>query len=166
MEKQQFQLDITGLGIIFYSPHAVRHIEEGELYLQEHYWAPQDVVRHVYEGSIVGVATGTPGIFHLNIYQDTQPDIDELRPDYALKLCLKVTEHTVYFRDLYVLQRWEKMNETGIKVEMEDGNYEVIVCSWIPESGTLGDHQQIDFYFNRTAELPKLRYEGVPALLG
>ena len=30
---------------------------------------PEDVLKHIYEGSIVGVATGTPGIFHLNIYQ-------------------------------------------------------------------------------------------------
>ena len=30
MEKQQFQLSIAGLGITFYAPHAVRHIEEGE----------------------------------------------------------------------------------------------------------------------------------------
>lgn len=31
MEKQQFQLSIAGLGIIFYAPHAVRHIEEGKI---------------------------------------------------------------------------------------------------------------------------------------
>lgn len=67
--KKQFQLDIEGLGIIFYSPHAVKHIEEEEDYLGEHYWMPEDVLKHIYEGSIVGVATGTPGIFHLNIYQ-------------------------------------------------------------------------------------------------
>ena len=165
MEKQQFQLNIAGLGIIFYSPHAVRHIEEGDDYLGEHYSDPQDVIRHVYEGSIVGVATGTPGTFHLNIYQNTQPDIDALQPDYALKLCLKVTEHTVYFRDLYVLLSWEPEDETEIKVDIEDGNYEVIVCSWFPDSGIRGNHQQIDFYFNRTAKLPQLHYEGVPTLL-
>lgn len=53
MEKQQFQRSIAGLVIIFYSPHAVRHIEEGEDYLGEHYWEPKDVLPHIYEGSIV-----------------------------------------------------------------------------------------------------------------
>ena len=38
------------------------------------------------EGSIVGIATGTPGDFSLNIYQNIQPDIERLDPDYALKL--------------------------------------------------------------------------------
>ena len=165
MEKQQFQLSIAGLGIIFYAPHAVRHIEEGEDYLGEHYSKPKDVIPHIYEGSIVGVATGSPGIFHLNIYQYVQPDLDALQPDYALKLCLKVTEHTVYFRDLYVLLSWEAETESDIKVDMEDGNYEVIVCSWLPESGIRGKHQQVDFYFNKTDKLPQLRYEGVPSLL-
>lgn len=84
MEKQKFQLSIAGLGIIFYSPHAVRHIEEGEDYLGEHYWEPKDVLPHIYEGSIVGVATDTPGSFHLNLYQNVQPDLDALQTDYAL----------------------------------------------------------------------------------
>lgn len=38
-----------------------------------------------YEGSIVGVATGTPGSFHLNLYQNVQPDLDALQPYYALR---------------------------------------------------------------------------------
>ena len=64
-----------------------------------------------------------------------------------------------------MLLSWEAETESDIKVDMEDGNYEVIVCSWLPESGIRGKHQQIDFYFNQTAELPRLRYEGVPTLL-
>lgn len=85
-------------------------------------------------------------MLYLNIYQHVQPDLDALQPDYALKLCLKVTGHTVYFRDLYVLLSWEAETSSDIKVDMEDGNYEVIVCSWLPESGIRGKHQQIDFY--------------------
>lgn len=165
MKKEQFQISISGLGIIFYSPQSVKHIEEGENYLEEHYYDPKDVIKHIYEGSIVGIATGTPGDFNLNIYQNIQPDIESLDPDYALKLCLKVTDNSVYFRDLYVLLRWEKESKADIKLDIENGNYEVIVCSWLPESGIRGENQQIDFYFNKTENLPKLHYEGVPALL-
>ena len=67
MKKEQFKINIAGLGIIFYSPQAVKHIEIGEDYLGEHYSKPVDVIKHVYEGSIVGIATGTPGNFYLNI---------------------------------------------------------------------------------------------------
>jgi len=95
----------------------------------------EDVLKHIYEGSIVGAATGTPGIFNLNIYQNIRPGLDAIQPDYALKLGLKVTGHTVYFRDLYVLLRWETEDETEIRVDMDDGNYEVVVCSWFPELG-------------------------------
>lgn len=165
MKKEQFQIYISGVGIIFYSPESVKHIREGDNYLEEHYLKPEDVIEHIYEGSLVGVCTGTPGIFDLNIYQNIDPDIDDLDPDYALKLCLKVTDNTVYFRDLYVLLDWEKEEESEIKVHVENGCYEVIVCSWIPESGIRGDHQRIDMYLNQVDTLPKLRYKGVPSLL-
>lgn len=125
----------------------------------------EDVLKHIYEGSIVGAATGTPGIFHLNIYQNIRPGLDAIQPDYALKLDLKVTGYTMYFRDLYVLLRWETEDETELRVDMDDRNYEVVVCSWFPESGIRGNHQQVDFYFAKTDELPKLHYEGVPTLL-
>lgn len=165
MKKEQLKISITGLGIIFYSPESVKHIREGDNYLEEHYMKPEDVIEHIYAGSIVGVCTGTPGRFLLNIFQNVYPDIDGIDPDYALKLCLKVTDNIVYFRDLYVLLDWEKEDASEIKVHMENGDYEVIVCSWIPESGIRGDNQQIDIYFNKVDTLPKLRYKGVPSLL-
>lgn len=165
MKKEQFTMQITGVGIIFYSPQSVSHIAEGENYLEEHYMKPEDVIQHTYAGSIVGVCTGTPGDFNLNIYQDVDPDIDAIDPDYALKLCLKVTDNIVHFRDLYALLDWEKEDESEVKVHMENGNYEVIVCSWIPESGILGDNQRIDLYLNQVDTLPELRYKGVPSLL-
>ena len=164
MKKEQFRISISGLGIIFYSPQSVKHIEEGEDYLREHYYNPQDVIKHIYEGSIVGIATGTPGDFNLNLYQNIQPDIESIDPDFALKLCLEVTDNVVYFRDLYVLLKWKAESETDIKLDIENGHYEVIVCSWIPKSGILGNNQQIDMYFNKTDTLPKLHYEGVPTL--
>lgn len=165
MEKEELQIRIAGLGIIFYSPQSVKHIEEGEDYLGEHYSEPQDVIKHIYEGSIVGIGTGTPGIFNLNIYRNIYPDIERLNPDYALKLCLKVTDNIVYFRDLYVLLNWEREDTSELKITMENGCYEVIVCSWLPISGIRGDNQQIDIFFNKVDRLPELYYRGVPSLL-
>lgn len=162
---EQFQLDLDGLGIIFYSPHAVSHIHAGERYLMEHYNKVEDVVQHIYEGSIVGFATGSPGTFMLTIYQDIYPNFDELAPDWALKLCLTVTENTVFFRDLYTLMRYKEATDSDIKITLENGNYEVIVCSWMPETDIRGDHQAIHIYFNKKEELPKLHYEGVPSFV-
>ena len=137
----------------------------GQNYLVENYNDPQDVIKHIYEGSIVGVATGTPGRFHITVYLDVYPDLDELDPQYALKLCLHVTDQAVYFRDLYALLRWEKERENDCRVNMENGFYEIIVCSWMPASGIRGRDQQIHMYFNKAESLPQLHYEGVPALL-
>lgn len=165
MEAIQFQLSITGLGIIFYSPKAVEHIGIGEKYLLEHYNKPEDVLKHIYDGSIVGVGTGTSGTFMISVFQSINPDIEEIAPDYALKLCLEVTDEIVYFRDLYVLLRWERECENDINIVMENGFYEIIVCSWLPVSGIRGDKQLIHMYFNKVKNLPKLHYEGVPSLL-
>ena len=70
----------------------------------------------------------------------------------------------VFFRDLYALLRWSEECSDDCKVKMENGNYEVIVCSWLPQSGKRGDNQQINIYFIAKSELPKLRYIGVPFL--
>jgi len=165
MKIENFKISITGLGIIFYSPKATEHIADGEKYLLENYNAPEDVIRHIYEGSIVGIGTGTPGDFYIHIYQEQYPDIKEIEPEYALKLCLQVTDNVVYFRDLYVLLRWEKENSEDIKIDLENGLYEIIVCSWLPKSGIRGDNQLIEMYFNKVNSLPKLFYKGVPSLI-
>lgn len=164
MKKIEFQIEIMGLGIIFYSPHAVKHIQIGSRYLIEHYNKPQDVVSHIYEGSIVGFCTGSSGIYNINIYENTYPEIEKINPDYALKLCIQVTENIVYFRDLYVLLRWEKEDENDLKINIENGFYEVVVCSWLPESSIRGDNQLIEIYFIKKEKLPQLYYLGVPFL--
>lgn len=50
MSVIQINLEIVGLGIIFYSPYAVKSIREGEPYLMRHYNEPQDVLEHIYKG--------------------------------------------------------------------------------------------------------------------
>ena len=87
-------------------------------------------------------------------YDSFQPDIESICPDYGLKLCLNVTDRTVYFRDLYALSSWEAESESDIKIDIENGNYEIIVCSWLPQSGIRGDNQQIDMYFNKLWNFP------------
>ena len=106
MSVIQINLKIVGLGIIFYSPYAVKSIREGEPYLMRHYNEPQDVLEHIYKGSIVGFCTGSPGKYVLNIFQNEKPKIEKLNPDYAIKLCIKVEDGEIFFRDLYALLRW------------------------------------------------------------
>ena len=54
-------------------------------------------------------------------YDSFQPDIESICPDYGLKLCLNVTDRTVYFRDLYALSSWEAESESDIKIDIENG---------------------------------------------
>ena len=70
MSVIQINLKIVGLGIIFYSPYAVKSIREGELHLMRHYNEPQDVLEHIYKGSIVGFCTGSPGKICVKYFQN------------------------------------------------------------------------------------------------
>lgn len=54
MMNKVIELDISGLGIIFYSESSTRQINDGEDYFSKSYSMPQQVARHVKEGSIVG----------------------------------------------------------------------------------------------------------------
>ena len=91
-----------------------------------HYNEPQDVLEHIYKGSIVGFCTGSPGKYVLNIFQNEKPKIEKLNPDYAIKLCIKVEDGEIFFRDLYALLRWSEECSDDCKVKIENGNLDVV----------------------------------------
>jgi hypothetical protein len=61
------KLEVSGLGIIFYSPFAAASIREGEDYLGQCFADPHFVEQQALAGRIVGVSTGTSGIFYLHL---------------------------------------------------------------------------------------------------
>ncbi|MDQ3640860.1 MAG: hypothetical protein M3450_05160 [Actinomycetota bacterium] len=157
------QLEISGLGMILYSPSSAAHISEGEDYLTSSYWEPQDVQHHVEQGYIVGFSTGSPGYYKLDIFRG-YPAPDEFdEAEMKLRLVVRADERLV-FRDLYDLMEWSAVYPEPQAIDIDSGIYHVTVLSDIPASGTLGDHQTISIYLAQLPNFPPMRYSGVPSL--
>ena len=106
MQNNTINLAIDGMGIILYSDWAVQGIVEGEDYLESNYWEPKKVVEHIYQGSIVGFCTGSPGdyILHFHSGYPTNEFFDN--HDFSLELGIRVIGGCFYVRDLYDLMEW------------------------------------------------------------
>lgn len=157
-------LNISGIGIVFHSPKFAEHIGEGDDYLSSNYTTEEHIQAHIQDGTIVGFGTGSPGVFILKMHSG-YPDENYIRKcDFKLRLGLHCSGGSICFRDLYELMDWRKDCPTDQIVELEDGFYHVTLCSNKPKSGTLGDNQIIDVYFQKLDAFPKLSKEGVPTL--
>lgn len=157
-------MSISGLGIIFYSPANLPRLIEGEDYLSRCYTIPEDVLKHVYEGSIVGFGTGSPGNFVLE-FRNGCPHAEAVeRSDYALRLGVLVKDEKIVFRDLYTLMEWHAECSDEPCINVQNGYYEVTLLSSLPESRVLGDFQSIHIFLNPCARMPQLKFPGVPML--
>jgi hypothetical protein len=164
IDGKEMTLDVSGLGIVFHSPQAARHIAEGWDYLASNYTTEEQVQSHIQEGSIVGFGTGSPGTFILRFHTG-YPDEEYLQKcDFKLRLGLECRGGLVCFRDLYELMDWRADCPLDRTLELEDGYYHVTLCSNRPDSGVLGDSQEIQLYLQKLSEFPKLAREGVPTL--
>jgi hypothetical protein len=161
---RKIDIDISGLGFILYSPPAVSHIPEGSDYLEQHFWEPQDVARHVMDCQLTAFSTGTPGSFRLR-FRDGHCDEQAVEAaDFRLRLGLEVHEGIICIRDLYDLMRWSAECPASQQLPMADGWYRLTVYTSRPPSGILGDNQVIDIHLGPVREKPKLRWGGVPSL--
>lgn len=162
MISKNITLDISGLGIIFYSKSSTNQIKEGEDYLASSYELPHQVAEHVTNGTIVGFGTGSPGEYNLYI-RDGYPNNDVLiNSDFKLRLGVVVKDNGIWFRDLYDLMYWNSDCSIEQFLELDNGFYHVTLCGDMPESGVLGDEQVINMYFNKVDSMPDLMYNGVP----
>jgi hypothetical protein len=164
LKEQEIVLDITGLGIIFYSPANVPFIAEGEDYYTTHYASSAGVVPLLLVGTLVGFGTGSPGCFLLRMHSGYPDDFKINQSDFSLRLALHCSGGCVCFRDVYDLREWVSDLPPNQTVALADGYYHVTVCSDMPESGRLGDNQIIDIYFASINDLPILRWEAIPML--
>ena len=161
MEEKKIVIDIEGLGIILYSDFAVKGIEDDEDYLSENYNKPEDVVRHIENGTIVGFCTGSPGQYTLN-FKEGYPSEQEVRiSDLKLRLGIEVRDNRICVSDLYSLLEWSTEEEPEF-IKIENGFYHITLCGNIPTSGITGDDQWINVYLKRLDSMPELRYSGVP----
>jgi len=161
---REIAVDISGLGLILYSPPAVRHIPEGSDYLNNYFWQAEDVVRHVMECQLTAFGTGTPGSFLLRFRDGPRDEQAAAAADFKLRLGLEVHEGVICVRDLYDLMKWFAECPESQQLPMANGWYRLSVYSSRPVSGILGDNQVIDIHLEPLRAKPKLRWEGVPSL--
>ncbi len=160
----EIRLSIAGLGILMYSPPAVRHIPRGADYLATDYSDGPAVQRHIQAGSLVGFGTGSPGVFQLRLHQ-AEPAADVLdASEFKLRLGIKVEEELVCFKDLYALLKWNPKIPAEQTQRMSNGHYRITLCSNTPASGILGDNQVIEVFFEKWDGMPPLAKRGVPTL--
>jgi hypothetical protein len=163
MPPTQLDLEISGLGIVIYSPFAAAHIANEDDYLQRKYNNSSDVVEHLMNGTIVGFCTGSPGRFTLKISSGYPTQFVLDASEFKLRLGVIVRDQQLCFRDLYDLMQWFPCPTNQI-IRIPDGIYHVTVCSNVPESGVIGDGQTIQIYLQPLKEFPILKYAGVPQL--
>ncbi|MDO8329884.1 MAG: hypothetical protein Q7T36_05365 [Fluviicoccus sp.] len=161
---QKFRLDVAGLGLIFYSPFSAAAIQEGEDYLERGFSDPDVVEKQALEGRLVGVSTGTPGRFYLEVFQGYPDDAELEKYAYRLRLGVEVRDRTLCVRDLYDLLKWQSKCPATQVIALTDGFYHVTLLSNDPQSGILGEDQIILVYLQQLPEMPKLKYNGVPTL--
>lgn len=71
----------------------------------------------------------------------------EVKSRFSDKIMYKSRRGEIFFRDLYALLRWSEECSDDCKVKMENGNYEVIVCSWLPQPGKRGRQSTNKYLF-------------------
>ncbi|MDQ0178385.1 hypothetical protein [Bacillus chungangensis] len=160
--KKDILIEIDGLGIIIYSPHAVSFIQEDEDYLTSKYLTAEQVADHVNNGTIVSFGTGSPGNYLLKI-RSGYPNENLLDSfDFVLRLGIQVSGEIIFFRDLYDLMEWTSHCPSTQSIHLENGYYHITVFSNLPKSGIRGENQEIYVYFNKLRCFPKIKYYGVP----
>jgi hypothetical protein len=161
---REIDLDISGLGLILYSPSAVNHISEGSNYLQEHFWQAVDIARHVMDCQLTAVCTGTPGSFELRFF-DGPPNARAVEAaDFKVRLGLQVHDGVICIRDLYDLMRWSADCPIEQQLSVNDGWYRLTLFTSCPPSGIFGNDQTIDIHLEPVSEKPNLRWKGIPYL--
>jgi hypothetical protein len=163
-EGREIELQIRGLGIILYSPPAVAHIPEGSDYLNEHFWQPVDVARHVMACQLTAFCTGSPGNFRLRLFGGSLNEEVVAAATFKLRLGLQVHEERICLRDLYDLMRWRPECPPEQQLAVPDGWYRLTVFSSPSFFGTLGDDQVIAIHLEPMPTQPLMRWEGVPLL--
>lgn len=157
-------LYIEGMGIVFYSFDAVKNIREEEDFLEQEYYDPDKVAKHIKKGDIVGFCTGSSGDYILK-FREGRPTqkIDTSFP-ISIELAIVIKGGKLYIRDLFDLMDWTPKCDETQQIPLEDGIYDIILNTRIPKSGIYGDYQEIYVFINKSNIMPDIQWEGVPQL--
>ena len=162
--KYEVSIEISGLGIVFYSPFAVKHIKPGENFLEANFWDPEDVAKHVNDCFISAFCTGSPGSYILKIFDGEYPLYQIQKASVAIRLGIEVRDNLLVFRDLYDLMEWDDEYSESQAIKIPNGFYKITVFTSFSENEIIGDNQIINMHFEKMSERPKLNWDGVPNL--
>ena len=165
ISRNRLNLEISGLGIVFFSPTSVAHIEEGEDYFDSHFNEPSEVAQHVNECALTCFGTGGPGEYNLEFSLSKYPGAGYDNSDIAIRLGIEVKDRVLIFRDLYSMLDWDKDFSSDAKFELDNGFYLVTVCTSLPSTGLLGDSQNIKLWFEAKSKKTEINWPGVPMLI-
>lgn len=157
-------LSTAGMGIVLSSPWATRHIEPGSDFLGAHFESSDDVARWVNTSTIAAVCTGSPGDWRLHCHTGPLDMAALEQAHYRVRLGLAVRDGIVQVRDLFALMSWAPECPAEQSLALPDGFYRITAYTSAPESGVLGDDQDIHLHFEATPEPAALAHQGVPLL--
>jgi hypothetical protein len=164
LNATSIELDVAGLGIIFYCASAVEHIKKGEDYYSASFITEEDVQRHVQSGRLTGFGTGSPGRYILRFHSGYPDDTTLAQSQYKLRLGFRSDGSRVFFRDMFDLLCWEPSCPSSQSILLAEGVFHVTLVSNDPQSGIVGDNQIIDIYVFPLDSFPRLKKTGVPML--
>ncbi len=165
MREKDINLEVTGMGMILYSDHAVVKIKKGDNFFADSYSTVEDVLKEVNSGKIVGICLETPGQYIIKVREGFPSDelIDNSK--FKLRLSIEVDEQNrIYVRNLDDLSDWEAACDSSQIVDVEKGYYTVLLLSNMPNIGYFGDEQEIYMYLERDDVFITPHFKGIPNL--
>ena len=128
-------LPLDGLGMLFYSEGAVKHIPVGEDYFEKVFSQPQKVSEHIRQGDMIGICTGGESADFELRFRSGSPS-EEIQQKYPaqLQFAIHVMGTKLNVVDVYWLMRWKNDCPKEQQVEIESGIYQMTVCGEPPLS--------------------------------
>ena len=165
LNEKMIDMSISGLGFVFHSGEVMEEIEEGYDYLQNEYWEKEKVAEHVRKGDMVGLCTGSPGRYILRIRESSPDPVTMMLYPLRVHLGIRIDNGKMYIRDLYDLLSWTRECPSNQQISLKNGYYDMKICSAVPNSGIIGDSQEIVIFLEKVKQMPELRWNGVPQFI-
>lgn len=160
------EIEIEGLGIVFHSGGILKMRQDGYDFLENEFWNPEHVSRHVNAGDITAFCTGSPGIYHLKFNTEC-PGREEMNEYVAkVQIGILIDDGILYIRDLYDLMEWDSKCEDAEKIFLDNGIYLLTAYeNRISDREFYESGQDIYIHIEKVEKMLDLNYEEVPMLV-
>lgn len=162
MKSVRVDLSIAGLGIVIVDAQELR-ISPGDDFFSANLADALGVVRTFSAHFITGFATGSPGSY--SVWLQTGHPTEESTAVYPMRLRLpfRCCSGEIQLRDLYDFMSWDPSPAHDVIV-LDPGSYILYVFSRRPESGIIGDDQEILICIDKCDDLAPYVLSGIPVL--